>query len=96
MTKHVHIRTPFAKEYKEERKILIQFVKSEENDADITTKNTPNTTFKSHEVKVVWKRVKLQERISKHKSINRKDAKNMLWHNAKETYFVSYTPSCTV
>ena len=45
-TKHVHIRTPFVKEYQEEGKILIKFVKSEENDADINMKNTPNTTLK--------------------------------------------------
>ena len=38
-TKHVHIRTAF--------------VKSEENDADINTKNTPNTTFKTHHAKLV-------------------------------------------
>ena len=37
-TKHVHIRTAFVKEYQEEGKILIKFVKSEENDADINTK----------------------------------------------------------
>ena len=45
-TKPVHIRTAFVKEYQEEGKILIKFVKSEENDADINTQNTPNTTFK--------------------------------------------------
>ena len=36
-TKHVHIRTAFVKEYQEEEKILIKFVKSEENNADINT-----------------------------------------------------------
>ena len=51
MRKHVHIRTAFVKEYQEERKILIKFVKSEENDADINTNNTPNTTFKTHQAK---------------------------------------------
>ena len=34
-TMHVHIRTAFVKEHQEEQKILIKFVKSEENDADI-------------------------------------------------------------
>ena len=51
---HVHIRTAFGKTYQEEEKILIKFVKSEENDADINTKNTPNTTFKTHQAKIVW------------------------------------------
>ena len=55
-TKHVHIRTVFVKEYQEEGKILIKFVKSEANDADINTKNTPNTTFKTHQAKIVWEK----------------------------------------
>ena len=55
-TKHIHIRTAFVKEDREEGKILIKFVKSEENDADINTKNTPNTTFKAHQVKIVWEK----------------------------------------
>ena len=55
-TKHVHMRTAFAKEYQEEGKILIKFVKSEENDADINTKNSPNSTFNTHQAKIVWKK----------------------------------------
>ena len=55
-TKHVHIRTAFVKEYQEEGRILIKYVKSEENDADIHTKNTPNTTFKTHQGKIVWEK----------------------------------------
>ena len=58
-TKHVHIRTAFVKEYQEEGKILIKLVKSEENDADIYTKNTPNTTLIAHQVKIVWKKDKI-------------------------------------
>ena len=50
-SKHVQIRTAFVKEYQKEGKILMKFMKSEENDADINTKNTPNTTFKTHEAK---------------------------------------------
>ena len=53
-TKHVHIRTASVKEYQEERKILIKFVNSEENDDDLNINNTPNTTFKTHQVKIVW------------------------------------------
>ena len=55
-TKHIHIRRAFVKEYQEEGKILITFVKSEVNDANINTKNTPNSTFKAHQVKIVWKK----------------------------------------
>ena len=38
------------------RKALDKFVKSEENYADTNTKNTPNTTFKTHQVKIVWEK----------------------------------------
>ena len=63
-TKHVHIRTVFVKEYEEEAKILIKFVKSEENDADIKTKNTPNTTFKTHQAKIVWEKDEITRKDS--------------------------------
>ena len=53
-TEHVHIRAGSVKEYQEEGKILIKFVKSEENDADINTKNTANVTFQKHLKKIVW------------------------------------------
>ena len=39
-TKHINIKTAFVKEYQEDRKIIIKFVKSEDNEADIFTKNT--------------------------------------------------------
>ena len=55
-TKHVHIRTAFVKEYQKGGKILIKFIESEENDAEINTKNTPNTTFKTHQAKIVWEK----------------------------------------
>ena len=63
-TKHVHIRTAFVKEYQEEGKILIKFVKSEENDADINTKNTLNTTFKTHQAKIVWEKDEITRKNS--------------------------------
>ena len=37
-TKHIDIRTSFVKEYQEDGKIIIKFVKSEEDEADIFTK----------------------------------------------------------
>ena len=63
-TRHVHIMTAFVKEYQEEGKILIKFVKSEENDADIKTKNTPNTTFKTHQGKIVWEKDEITRKDS--------------------------------
>ena len=61
---YVHIRTAFVKEYQEEGKILIKFMKSEETDADINTKNTSNTTLKTHQAKIVWQK----DEISKENS----------------------------
>ena len=63
-TKHVHIRTAFMKEYQEEGKMLIKFVKSEENNADINTKNTPNTTCKTHQTKIVQNKEEIMEKNS--------------------------------
>ena len=53
-TKHIDIRTSFGKEYQEDGKIIIKLVKSEDNEADIFTKNTTNTIFQKHQKKLVW------------------------------------------
>ena len=53
-TKHIDIRTSFVKEYQEDGKFIIKFVKSEENEADIFTKNTTNVIFSNHQKKFVW------------------------------------------
>ena len=53
-TKHIDIRTSLVKEYQEDGKIIIKFVKSEDNKADIFTKNTTNTIFQNHQKKLVW------------------------------------------
>ena len=43
--RHIDIRTSFVKEYQEDGKIIIKFLKSEDNEADIFTKNTTNAIF---------------------------------------------------
>ena len=53
-TKHIHIRISFVKEYQEDGKIIIKFVKSQDNEADIFTKNTTKVIFYSHQKKLVW------------------------------------------
>ena len=53
-TKHIDIRTSFVKEYQEDGKIIIKFVKSEDNEADILMKNTTNVIFHNHQKKLVW------------------------------------------
>ena len=52
-TKHIDIRTSFVKEYQEDGKIIIKFVKSEDNEADIFTKNTTNVIFQNPQKKLV-------------------------------------------
>ena len=51
---HIYIRTAFVKEYQEDGKIIIKFVKSEDNEADIFTKNTSSIIFQRHQEKLVW------------------------------------------
>ena len=53
-TKHIDIRSSFVKEYQEDEKIIIKFVKSEENEADNFTKNTTNVIFRNHQKKFIW------------------------------------------
>ena len=63
-TKHIDIRTSFVKEYQENEKNIIKFVKSEENEADIFTKNTTSTIFQNHQKKLVWDKGKINKEES--------------------------------
>ena len=63
-TKHIDIRTSFVKEYQEDGKIIIKFVKSEDNEADIFTKNTTNVIFQNHQKKLVWDKGKVDSEVN--------------------------------
>ena len=64
-TKHIDIRTSFVKEYQVDGKIIIKFfAKSEENDADIFTKNTTNVIFSNHQKKLVWDKTNVDNEVS--------------------------------
>ena len=52
--KHIDIISSFVKKYQEDGKIILKFVKSEDNEADILTKNTTNAIFQNHQKKLVW------------------------------------------
>jgi hypothetical protein len=52
-TKHIDIRQHFVREYIEDGILKIIFVKSEDNDADIYTKNTSEDLFNKHAAKNV-------------------------------------------
>ena len=63
-TKPIDIRTSFVKEYQEDGKIIIKFVKSEENEADVFTKNTTYTIFQNLQKKLVWDKGKVNKEES--------------------------------
>ena len=63
-TQHIDIRTSFVKEYQEDRKIIIKFVKSEENEADIFTKNTTNVIFSNHQKLLVRDKANVEEEMN--------------------------------
>ena len=60
-TKHIDIRTAFVKEYQEDGKIIIKFVKSEDNEADIFAKNTSSIIYQRHQEKLVWDKKEVTE-----------------------------------
>ena len=64
-TKHIDIRTSFVKEYQEDVKIIVKFVKSEDNEADIFMKNTTNAIFQNHQKKLVWDKGEVNKERSK-------------------------------
>ena len=63
-TKYIDIRTLFVKEYQEDGKIITKFVKSEENEADIFTKNTTNVIFSNHQKKSVWEKKNVDNEVN--------------------------------
>ena len=63
-TKHIVIRTSFVREYQEEGKIIIKFVKSEENEADIFMKNTTNVIIQDHQNKLVWDKTNVDNEMN--------------------------------
>ena len=63
-TKHIDIRTAFVKEYQEDGKIIIKFVKSEENESDIFTKNTTNGIFSNHQRKLVGDKTNVESEVN--------------------------------
>ena len=60
-TKHIDIRTAFVKDYQEDRKIIIKFVKSEGNGADIFTHNTSSIIYQRNQEKLVWDKKEVTE-----------------------------------
>ena len=55
-TKHVDVRYHFVREYIKDGVLTILFVRSENNDADIMTKNLGTETFQKHSAKLAKER----------------------------------------
>ena len=74
-TKHIDIRTSFVKEYQEDGKRIIKFVKAEENEADIFTKNTTNVIFSNHQKKLVWDKTRVDDEVNQepNRSMNQQE-----------------------
>ena len=53
-TKHVDIRYHFIRQYIKDGTIMIEFVRSSENDSDIFTKKVTSETFNRHSEKLIW------------------------------------------
>ena len=49
------------KEYQENEKFIIKFVKSENNEEDIFTKNMTDVIFQRHQKKLVWDKGKVNK-----------------------------------
>ena len=63
-TKHIDIGTSFVKEYQEDGKINIKFVKSEDNETDIFIKNTTNVIFHNHQNQLVWDKSNVDNEVN--------------------------------
>ena len=50
-TKHVYIQYHYVREFVQKGEVQILFVRSENNDSDVFTKNTSKNTFDEHSVK---------------------------------------------
>jgi len=59
-TKHVDIRFHFIQQHIQEGTVKVEFVKSQENDAELFTKNVNGETFEENRRKMVWARAEYE------------------------------------
>ena len=74
-TKHVDIKAHFVLDYVSDGIVQIVFVKSENNDSDIWTKNTDRKTYVKHRGKFMGTREERDEKDHE----NRKGVENILY-----------------
>ena len=63
-TKHIDIRTSFAKRISRRLKNHHQICEVEENEADIFTKTTTNVIFHNHQKKLVWVKTNVENEMN--------------------------------
>lgn len=63
-TKHVDVRAHFTREFIEDGKIKIVFVRSKDNDADLFTKNVTGELYHTHSSKLVFTKSELDRRAT--------------------------------
>ena len=54
-------RYHFIREFLEDGKVKIIFVRSKDNDADLFTKNVTGELYKTHSEKIIWKRSEVKD-----------------------------------
>ena len=52
-TKHIDVRIAFVRELKEEGKLIIKWIATEENESHIFTKNVDSSLFNNHVSKLI-------------------------------------------
>ena len=91
-TKHIDIRTHFIRNYITEVTLKVEFVRTNDNDADINTKNTSEELFQSHTMKfleeIPSEQIIARKENSRHKekwkNQNNKKLNNNLVKNRKD------------
>ena len=91
-TKHIDIRTHFIRNYITEGTLKVEFVRTNDNDADINTKNTSEELFQSHTMKFLEEipseqiiaRKENSKQKEKWKNQNNKKLNNNLVKNRKD------------
>ena len=83
-TKHIDTHYHFIKDYIEDGTVKINFVKSENNDADLFTKNLGNNNFEKHTMKFLKD---CEEQVIERQQ--NKEAVDMMFY--RHLLFVTYT-----
>ena len=60
-TKHIDMRYHFVREFIEDGVVKVVFVRSEDNDADLFTKNVSSDIYEKHMSKLIWKKEEMDD-----------------------------------